>query len=66
MKPCPICSRPCGPRPDNDQAPFCSERCKLIDLGNWLGGTYRIPGRPEEDEDEQPSGSPAATEDEDR
>jgi endogenous inhibitor of DNA gyrase (YacG/DUF329 family) len=23
--------------------PFCSERCKLVDLGNWLGGRYRIP-----------------------
>ena len=25
-------------------APFCSERCKLIDLGNWLGESYRIAG----------------------
>jgi hypothetical protein len=23
--------------------PFCSERCKLIDLGRWLGGKYQIP-----------------------
>jgi len=23
--------------------PFCSERCKLIDLGAWLGESYRIP-----------------------
>jgi endogenous inhibitor of DNA gyrase (YacG/DUF329 family) len=23
--------------------PFCSPRCKLIDLGRWLGGKYRIP-----------------------
>jgi hypothetical protein len=23
--------------------PFCSERCKLIDLGRWLDGKYRIP-----------------------
>ena len=23
--------------------PFCSERCKLIDLGRWLGGRYQIP-----------------------
>jgi len=24
--------------------PFCSERCKLQDLGRWAGGTYRVPG----------------------
>ena len=24
--------------------PFCSERCKLADLGRWLGGEYRIAG----------------------
>ncbi|MDP6372952.1 MAG: DNA gyrase inhibitor YacG [Vicinamibacterales bacterium] len=24
--------------------PFCSERCKLIDLGRWIGGEYRLPG----------------------
>jgi endogenous inhibitor of DNA gyrase (YacG/DUF329 family) len=26
--------------------PFCSERCKLADLGRWLGGDYRIPDEP--------------------
>ena len=29
--------------------PFCSERCRTIDLGRWLGETYRVPG-PENDE----------------
>ncbi len=53
MKPCPICGRPCGSRPENPHGPFCSERCKLIDLGHWLGGDYRIPGKPEEEEDAQ-------------
>ena len=24
--------------------PFCSERCKLLDLRNWVDGRYRIPG----------------------
>ena len=28
--------------------PFCSARCKQIDLGRWLGGAYRIPA---EDQD---------------
>jgi uncharacterized protein len=27
----------------NPFRPFCSERCKLIDLGRWAGGEYRIP-----------------------
>jgi len=35
----------------NPFRPFCSERCKLVDLGNWLSGNYRIPSteRPEGD-----------------
>jgi hypothetical protein len=28
---------------DNEFRPFCSERCKLIDLGAWLSGKYFIP-----------------------
>jgi uncharacterized protein len=37
--------------------PFCSERCKLIDLGRWLGERYRFPTHdsgslPDEDSDE--------------
>jgi uncharacterized protein len=27
----------------NRYRPFCSERCKLLDLGNWLSGSYGIP-----------------------
>jgi endogenous inhibitor of DNA gyrase (YacG/DUF329 family) len=30
--------------------PFCSERCRLIDLGNWASGKYVIPGAPVEKE----------------
>ena len=30
--------------------PFCSERCRLIDLGNWLDGKYRIAGERNVDE----------------
>ena len=26
--------------------PFCSERCKMADLGRWLKGDYRVPGPP--------------------
>jgi uncharacterized protein len=42
---CPICKTAV---PDDDARrpstyPFCSERCKLIDLGRWLDGKYQIP-----------------------
>ncbi|HEU5056419.1 MAG TPA: DNA gyrase inhibitor YacG [Kofleriaceae bacterium] len=40
---CPICRGAPAPRDENPAFPFCSERCRLIDLGNWLGETYRIP-----------------------
>jgi endogenous inhibitor of DNA gyrase (YacG/DUF329 family) len=42
--------------------PFCSKRCKLIDLGRWLGGTYRIesPARAVDlDAGDEPSPKPA-------
>jgi len=38
----------------NPSRPFCSERCKMIDLGNWLGERYRIPGAPADDESASP------------
>lgn len=37
---CPICGRPGIP----EQTPFCSARCKDVDLNRWLGGVYAIPG----------------------
>jgi hypothetical protein len=42
-RPCPIC-RKGVPRIDWDAPyrPFCSPRCKKIDLGSWLDGQYRI------------------------
>jgi len=41
---CPICDRVMqgqGPA-EWPQFPFCSDRCRLIDLGRWLGEDYRI------------------------
>lgn len=41
---CPICKRVRVDAPDDfGPRPFCSEGCKLVDLGNWLGEAYRIP-----------------------
>ena len=39
------------PRPRPSTFPFCSERCKLVDLGRWLDGKYQVPVV-EEDGDE--------------
>ncbi len=41
---CPICRKPVAPRGENRAFPFCSERCRLLDLGKWLGEEYRVPG----------------------
>jgi hypothetical protein len=41
---CPTCKGTPAPRPDNDAWPFCSDRCRLADLGRWIGESYRIPG----------------------
>jgi endogenous inhibitor of DNA gyrase (YacG/DUF329 family) len=39
--------------------PFCSERCKLIDLGAWLDADYRIPAKPEEESEHPPGQDPS-------
>jgi len=43
---CPICRKAAACRPQNPTFPFCSQRCREIDLGRWLGGSYRIPAEP--------------------
>ena len=47
---CPICKKPleeprAGTAPAGTRSPFpfCSDRCRLIDLGRWLDGKYQIP-----------------------
>ncbi len=40
---CPQCNATILWSADNPYRPFCSERCKLIDLGQWATGAYRIP-----------------------
>jgi endogenous inhibitor of DNA gyrase (YacG/DUF329 family) len=47
---CPICQKDVPPREENPAFPLCSERCRLIDLGAWLGEEYRIPGEPVDDD----------------
>ncbi|MFW1734802.1 DNA gyrase inhibitor YacG [Acinetobacter sp. ULE_I001] len=40
--PCPRCGEP-STWAGNESRPFCSERCKLIDLGAWANGDYTLP-----------------------
>lgn len=49
---CPTCGKEVEYSPSNPFRPFCSERCKLIDLGAWANGDYVIPGKPVEADDE--------------
>jgi endogenous inhibitor of DNA gyrase (YacG/DUF329 family) len=44
-KKCPICGKPAT----EASKPFCSERCRDVDLNRWLSGSYAIPGKDEED-----------------
>jgi endogenous inhibitor of DNA gyrase (YacG/DUF329 family) len=46
---CPICKR-VTTWEENPCKPFCSERCKLIDLGKWVSEEYRIVGEKTEEE----------------
>ncbi len=45
---CPICSKPS----DSTYRPFCSARCKQVDLGRWFGESYRVASQDPPDEDE--------------
>lgn len=52
---CPQCGKPARWEPANGFRPFCSERCKLIDLGAWANESYRVPlAEPAEDNDATP------------
>jgi uncharacterized protein len=48
---CPICKK--DVEPGDPEFPFCSERCRIVDLGNWASGKYVIssPAGPEPLED---------------
>jgi endogenous inhibitor of DNA gyrase (YacG/DUF329 family) len=59
---CPICHKDVS-WADNPCRPFCSERCKLIDLDNWLSGRYRI-STPVESQDKNSSDGKTGQDDE--
>jgi uncharacterized protein len=47
--PCPICRKAVAL--DDPNMPFCSDRCRIIDLGNWASEKYVIPGASLQEED---------------
>jgi uncharacterized protein len=55
MRRCATCGTKIAARPENPWAPFCGERCRLIDLGKWLGEEYRVPTAPRQEGDAQES-----------
>ena len=50
---CPICRKPIADA-DPKWRPFCSERCKLLDLAKWLDAEYAIPGPPADADRSEP------------
>jgi endogenous inhibitor of DNA gyrase (YacG/DUF329 family) len=57
---CPRCGAQVAWSPENPYRPFCSERCKLIDLGDWAMERYRVPvegSKDAPDAEEQDEGS---------
>jgi len=56
---CPRCGAQVAWLQENHYRPFCSERCKLIDLGDWAMEKYRVPveedkDAPDTEQDPQP------------
>jgi endogenous inhibitor of DNA gyrase (YacG/DUF329 family) len=51
---CPVCKKSTTWE-ENSWRPFCSEKCKLIDLGKWVSEEYRIEGEKSESEQREKS-----------
>ena len=60
---CPICRKPTDSETNAD-FPFCSERCRLLDLGNWASEKYVI-SNPVFDESEEEDSRPSDPDDND-
>ena len=50
---CPACGKPALFAPSNAWRPFCSERCRMVDLGAWASESYRIPEKRNDDDETQ-------------
>jgi len=51
---CPTCRRPVEWSDASLYRPFCSDRCRLIDLGAWLTEQHKLPGEAGTDPEETP------------
>ena len=58
--PCPTCKRSALFSPDNPWRPFCSERCRGVDLGAWANEQYRVEVAPVIEDDDSLPDPPAA------
>lgn len=62
---CPVCKRnveasPRGQPEEENFFPFCSRRCKLIDLGAWLDAEYNITSELQSEDSKKPAGASGA------
>ncbi|BCX70551.1 MULTISPECIES: DNA gyrase inhibitor YacG [Pseudomonas] len=48
---CPTCGAPVEWSPESKYRPFCSDRCKLIDLGAWASEEHKIPVAPDAEDE---------------
>jgi endogenous inhibitor of DNA gyrase (YacG/DUF329 family) len=55
--PCPQCGQPAPLDIGNGWRPFCSERCKLLDLGEWFSERYTVPADTEADTPQDDGGT---------
>ena len=51
---CPHCGKSVEWDPANPYRPFCSERCKMIDLGAWATESYRVPVAEDDENPDKP------------
>jgi len=57
---CPVCKKPV--ESTDAEFPFCSERCRLIDLGKWASGAYVISSPTQDVSDSAPGSRPSEEE----
>jgi len=55
---CPTCGRPVEWSAESAYRPFCSDRCRLIDLGAWLSEQRKIPDESAADGEQLPGAAP--------
>jgi len=57
---CPRCGRQAAFSPENKWRPFCSERCRMIDLGKWAAEDYRVADNEKPADDDPSSKTPGS------